>query len=210
MAENNVSCPSPIKSSLIKGNKLNFNPLAVITSANKARSVIFLFSIFHFLSLSSFLQTFSFFPYSSVWRNIIDYQFRIGANDFPSKVPSTAPEMFSECLKAIGSISDINQQPSIDKFSYTLINSGNTAALRDTASSVSNQYSGSFYIGIDLENYANAPKDQIFTGYNTNTEDIYAMINFGTQTGGNNVRFDAYANFDCVVICENQTAYVRF
>ena len=152
----------------------------------------------------------SYFPYSSVTRNVLDYQFRIGPNVFPSKAPATPVEMFAECLKAIGSISDINQQPSIDKFSYTLINSGNTAALLDTATSVSSQYSGSFYIGIDLENYANAPKDQIFTGYNTNTEDIYAMINFGTQTGGNNVRFDAYCNFDCVVICENQTAYIRF
>ena len=152
----------------------------------------------------------SYFPYSSVTRNVLDYQFRIGANVFPSKSPSTPVEMFAECLKAIGSISDINQQPSIEKFSYTLQNSGNTAALLDTATSVSSQYSGSFYIGIDLENYANAPKDQIFTGYNTNTEDIYAMINFGTQTGGNNVRFDAYCNFDCVVICENNTAYIRF
>ena len=152
----------------------------------------------------------SYFPYSSVTRNILDYQIRIGANVFPSKAPSTPVEMLAECLKTIGSISDLNQQPSIDKFAYTLQNSGNTAALRDTATSVSSQYSGSFYIGIDLENYANAPKDQIFTGYNTNTDDIYAMINFGTQTGGNNVRFDAYANFDCVVICENQTAYVRF
>jgi hypothetical protein len=140
----------------------------------------------------------------------LDYQFRIGANVFPAKAPSTPVEMFAECLKAIGSISDINQQPSIDKASYTLVNSVNTAALLDTATSVSSQYSGSFYIGIDVENYANAPKDQIFTGYNTNTEDVYAMLNFGTQTGGNNVRFDTFCNFDCVVICENNTCYVKF
>jgi hypothetical protein len=119
-----------------------------------------------------------YFPYSSTTRNIIDFQFRIGANVFPAKVPNTPVEMFAEVLKAIGSISDINQQPSIEKASYSLVSSLNTAALLDTDSSVSNQQSGSFYIGIDLENYANAPKDQIFTGYNTNTEDIYCMINF--------------------------------
>jgi hypothetical protein len=120
--------------------------------------------------------------------------------------------MFAECLKATGSISDLNQQPSIDKISYTLVTSLNTAALLDTATSVSNQQSGSFYIGIDLETYANAPKDQIFTGYNTNTEDIYAMINYNTQAAATatNCRFDAFCNFDCVVICENQTAYIRF
>ena len=144
-------------------------------------------------------------------RNITDYQFRIGANVFPPKVPSTLPEMFSEVLKAIGSISDINQQPSIEKASYSLITSLNTAALLDTASSVSNQQSGSFYIGIDLENYCNAPKDTIFTGYNSNTEDIYCLINYNTQAGAtSNARFDAFANFDVVVICENNTAYIRF
>jgi hypothetical protein len=118
--------------------------------------------------------------------------------------------MFAECLKAIGSISDLNQQPSIDKASYTLQNSVNTAALLDTATSVSSQYSGSFYIGIDLESYANSPKDSIFTGYNTDTEDIYAMLTYGTQTAAGNMRYDSFANFDCVFICENNTAYVRF
>jgi hypothetical protein len=153
----------------------------------------------------------SYFPYSSVSRNIIDYQFRIGANVFPPKVPNTLPEMFSEVLKAVGSISDINQQPSIDKVSYNFVSSVNTAALLDTDLSVSNQYSGSFYIGIDLENYCNAPKDTIFTGYNSNTEDIYCLINYNTQQGAtSNARFDAFANFDVVVICENNTAYIRF
>ena len=151
------------------------------------------------------------FPYSSVSKNIADYQFRIGANVFPPKVASTLPEMFAEVLKAIGSISDINQQPSIEKTSYSLVSSGNGATLLDTATSVSSQHSGSFYIGIDLESYANAPKDTIFTGYNTNTEDTYCLINYGTITGGDsNARFDAFANFDCVVVCENNTAYVRF
>jgi len=153
----------------------------------------------------------SFFPFSSVSRNIIDYQFRIGANVFPPKVPNTLPEMFSEVLKAIGSISDINQQPSIEKASYSLVSSLNAGISLDTATSTSNQQSGSFYIGIDLENYCNAPKDTIFTGYNSNTEDIYCLINYNTQAGAtSNARFDAFANFDVVVICENNTAYIRF
>ena len=119
--------------------------------------------------------------------------------------------MFAEELKATGSISDINQQPSIDKASYSLVSSLATATTLDAATSVSYQQSGSFYIGIDLENYANAPKDTIFTGYNSNTEDIYCLINYGQQQGADsNARFDAFANFDCVVICENNTAYIRF
>jgi hypothetical protein len=144
------------------------------------------------------------------FNRIVDYQFRVGSQIMPPKAPSTLPEMFAECLKAIGSISDINQQPSIDKFSYTLQNSGNTAALLDTATSVSSQYSGSFYIGIDLENYANADKSSLFSGYNTNNDDIFAILTYGAQTAAGNMRFDTFANFDCVIICENQTAYCKF
>lgn len=154
----------------------------------------------------------SYFPFSSCSRNISQYQFRIGSEVMPSKAPLTLVEMAAECLKAIGSISDINQQPSIEKTSYTLVSSLNTNTTLDTASSVSYQYSGSFYIGIDLENYANSDKTQIFSGYNTNTSDIYCMIDFGTQAGATsaNCRLDAYCNFDAVIVCQNDTCYVRF
>jgi hypothetical protein len=118
--------------------------------------------------------------------------------------------MFAECLKAIGSLSDINHQPSIEKNSYYLVNSLNTAGLLDTSSSISNQQSGSFYIGIDLESYANADKSSLFTGYNTNTSDIYATLTYGAQSAAGNMRFDTFANFDCVIICENNTAYCKF
>ena len=153
----------------------------------------------------------TYFPYSSCSRDIADYQFRIGANVFPPKSPNTLPEMFAEVLKAIGSISDINQQPSIEKASYSLVSSLNTGTTLDSATSVSYQYSGSFYIGIDLESYANADKSSLFSGYNTNTEDIYAILTYNAQSGATcSARYDTFANFDCVVICENNTAYVKF
>ena len=154
----------------------------------------------------------SYFPFSSVSRNILQYQFRISSEVLPAKQPSSLPEMFAECLKAIGSISDINQQPSIEKASYSLVSSLNTAALLDSATSVSSQHSGSFYIGLDAENYANSDKTQIFSGMNTNTSDIYCMIDYGTQAGvtAPNCRFDSFVNFDTVFVCQNDTAYVRF
>ena len=60
----------------------------------------------------------TFFPFSSHHFNLVDYTFRIGPNVLPSKAPNTYPEMFSELVKAIGSMSDINHQPSIDYYSY--------------------------------------------------------------------------------------------
>ena len=152
--------------------------------------------------------TATFFPFSSVTSGFLEYNFRVGATVMPSKAPTTVAECFSEVLKAMGSIGDINYQPSIDKRSYATVAS---TASNDTATTVSSVSSGAFYIGLDLENYSSAPKDTIFAGYNTNTDDIFAQITLNQTTGGNvSTRFDAFANFDCVVVCENNTCYVRF
>ena len=159
----------------------------------------------------------TFYPYSSVTCRNIDYQFRIGPMILPPKPPSSGDglntnsyaEHFAELLKAISSISDINHQPSIEKFTYTMPNSTvNTYALE--ATSATNINSGSFFIGIDLENYSNADKSSCFAGINTNTDDIFAMMVFAGQATATNTRFDAYACYDCVFCCENGVAYTKF
>jgi hypothetical protein len=176
-----------------------------------------------FSSLKSLFLTFrdqyniaTYFPYSSITKGMVDYQFRIGASVMPSKAPTSNingvpaasyAEHFAELLKAIGNISDLMHTPSIEKASYTLVNS---VALNDSATQTCTTSSGSFYIGIDLENYAAASKDSIFAGMNTNTDDIYCVANFLNTAANVNVRVDSYALFDCVFICENNTAYVRF
>ena len=70
--------------------------------------------------------------------------------------------MIAETCKAIASISDLNHHPSIEFTSYTVDSSGiNTdvnQAIGTAVMSVSNTNSGSFYVGLDLENYANSDK----------------------------------------------------
>jgi hypothetical protein len=147
----------------------------------------------------------TFFPFSSVTAGLANYYFRIGSQIMPTKAPDNYPEMFSEVMKAMGSMSDLNYQPSIEKSSYETV-------LNSTASTTANNgyvNSGSFYIGLDLENYVSSNKDSIFCGYNSNTDDIFAVLNFsGTSTC--TARFDAFAMFDAVIVCENSTAYRRF
>ena len=145
----------------------------------------------------------AYFPFSSCSKKITDYTFRVGSQLMPPKAPTTLPEMFSEVLKAIGSMSDLNHQPSIEKYSYSLQDSAAHTADAKTSS-------GSFYIGLDLENYANAPKDSIFAGYNSNTDDIYCIMNFGAQASATTTRFDAFALFDEVIVFENNTAFCRY
>ena len=146
----------------------------------------------------------TYFPCSSVTSGISDYYFRVGSQIMPLKNPSTLPDMFSELLKAVGSMSDLNHHPAIDNYTYTLVNS------EQSGDTVINKNSGSFYIGLDLESYANSDKSSIFQGYNSNTDDIFLVINFSGAGATNNCRFDAFALFDSVVVFENNTAYVKF
>lgn len=171
----------------------------------------------------------TYFPFSSHHFNLVEYTFRIGPNILPSKAPNTYPEMFSELVKTIGSMSDINHQPSIDYYSYSgNITKGPNATAISTAASASNFWgpianvdeatklsgnvnSGSFYIGIDLENYTSADRSTVFAGYNSNTDDIYLQASFGgVKDGVTSLRFDSYAMFDSVLVFQNGTAYVKF
>jgi hypothetical protein len=85
----------------------------------------------------------TFFPYSSVALNILNYYFRIGSQIMPTKAPDNIPEMFAELMKAMGSMSDLNYQPSIELASY----SGNTNTPITSANAGATN-SNSFYIGL--------------------------------------------------------------
>jgi len=163
----------------------------------------------------------TYYPFSSVSNGLESYYFRIGSQIMPAKSPNTFPEVFSELVKAIGSMSDINHQPSIEKYSFTLVNSVASTVNTNSMKLSSSISSGSFYIGLDLESYSNANKESIFAGYNSNTDDIFLVLNFGgsaaqknglmaQKPGVSSLRLDAYANFDTVIVFENGTCYVRF
>lgn len=147
----------------------------------------------------------TYFPCSSVTKNLVDYYFRLGSTIAPTKAPNTYQEMFCEVCKAIanGGMSDLNHQPSVEKYSYTLTDSVVNNAAGTTSS-------GSFLVAIDLESYANADKSSLFAGYNSNTDDIFCVMNFAANAAAPTVRFDAFALFDSVVVFENNTAYCKF
>ena len=131
--------------------------------------------------------------------NLIDYFFRIGSRTVPTKPPSTIPEFFSEFLRAIGSVSDINHECNFRLSQYAqpipTANDGATA---------------SFYVGIDLESYSSTPLDTVYSGLNTSTDDIFANLKFAGQAADRNIRIDTYAFYDVLITIENgqvQTFY---
>lgn len=159
----------------------------------------------------------NYFPNSCNKFSLLQYYFRIGPNVVPSKFPSTSSEYFSEVIKAVGSLSDLHHTPAINDADYNQdLPIGNndlfTTAL--TAGADTYQYStvssGSFYTGIDLENYATADRTNIFAGYNSNTDDIFYVPSFKSQTAIGNIRFDSFAMYDAVLVFQNDTVYCKF
>jgi hypothetical protein len=140
----------------------------------------------------------TFFPYSSIVNGVASYQFKIGPNTVPSSAPSKYPEMFAEVIKAVGSLNDLTFNPNIDLTSYTL---NTNAALGDAF--FNKAQSGSFYIGIDLENFPNADKSSIFAGMNTTTDDTQLMVTYSATVANTAVRFDIFTVYDGVIVCNS-------
>jgi len=137
--------------------------------------------------------------------NSIGYQFRVGSEVLPSTAPTSFPEIYNEAVKCFGSLADMNLQPSIDNTAFVL-NAPNTIAGLVEAST---EDSGAFLIGIDMEVYQNADKASIFAGTNTNTSDIFAIVNYYTA-GAVTVLQTAFASYDQVLVFENGVCYARY
>ena len=132
-------------------------------------------------------------------------QFRIGSEVLPSTAPLSHAEMYSEALKCFGSIADLQNQPSINLAAYTLdapvaVTNINTASTTE---------SGDFVIGIDTEVYQSTSGQNIFNGTNSNTSDIFAIINY-YSTGGITALQTAFACYDQVLVMENGVCYARY
>ena len=152
----------------------------------------------------------TFFPLASTHFGLSQYTIRLGSKVIPAKAPSTVAEYFVELCKSVGSISDLTHMPNINMITYNVLqpvaNGETNAAVDETA------FSACFMTGCDFEAYANADKDAIFAGYNTNQDDIYWNYTFAPGNVGADipVRFDHFAMYDSLLICENGTSYVKF
>lgn len=160
----------------------------------KFNSLNSLFMTFRVQSNSSGVATFS--TTESCKFNLTDYFFRIGSRTVPSKPPATVPEFFSEFLRSVGSISDINHECNIRLSQYAQ----NIPAASDTNGT------SSFYVGIDLESYSSTPLDTVYSGLNTTSDDIFGNLRFGPQATDTNIRIDTYALYDVLINIENGVA----
>jgi hypothetical protein len=149
--------------------------------------------------------TATYFPLASGHYGCDEYNVRLGSRLVYSKAPSSKTEMFVEVLKALGSVSDIDQETLLDTDSYSVerpVPNTESTYISSTSSS------SSFCIATDLESYSNADKTSIYSGINTANEDIFLNMTF---TNGNaNVRFDSYACFDTILTVSQGVCSARY
>lgn len=132
------------------------------------------------------------------------YQWRLGGEVVPSMPVNQTADFFNETAKVFGSLSDLNYQPSIDYTSYTQdatvqVNSTDLIAQTD---------SGSFATGIDLAPYMGVDTERIYSGVDTTTMDIFYNPIINPPVTGLHT-FSVFACYDCVLVCENGTGYVK-
>lgn len=144
----------------------------------------------------------AYFSQSSTHFNISEWRIRIGSQLVPYKAPSTMAEHFAELLKAIGSLSDLNHEPTINWLNYAT-DSVPTVNGETNLLIASSTRSNAFALGFDCEAYSGASKESLFAGMNTLNSDIFWNLTFGANSGSPTVRFDFYALYDNVLICEN-------
>ena len=135
-----------------------------------------------------------------------EYFIRIGSRTMPVKPPSGNAEFYSELLRAIGTVSDVNQECSISIEQYTK----DLPVIQAGAEATGAQQTGAFYVGVDLESYSNTSNDTIYSGTNTSTDDIFGVFKFDVNTANTNVRIDAYALFDQLILIQNGTCTVNY
>lgn len=159
----------------------------------------------------------TYFPYSSNTFNLYSYVWKIGYKNIPAKAPATYIEMFSELLKSVGSMSDVLHTPAIDIDSYcngynacqatAIAAQGSLANTTETLLKPNRVNSGSFMIGLDLENWVNADKSQIWSGYNTNSEDCYLQLQYQDVLNTPTIRIDTFCLYDCLLTFTNGICY---
>ena len=124
--------------------------------------------------------------------SLLEYDARIGSRVVPSDKPNTLSQFYSEFLRAISSVGNLDHETNITKELY------NTNTGVDDKSS-------KFAIGFDLESYSSVDLSKTYQGLNTSTDDIFANFRFGAQGANttNNIRIDAYAYYDQLIVCQN-------
>ena len=130
---------------------------------------------------------------------LAEYSTRIGAKVIPSEKPTTIPQFLAEAERALGCVSNRHSPHS---YTYEQITSA-----ADNAGGLAR--SSAFMVGVETESYSNTDiGGRVYQGLNTSTDDIFFQAQF--TAGNDEVRFDAYACYDQLIVIDNGAVAVQF
>jgi hypothetical protein len=147
------------------------------------------------------------YPNESCKFGLKEYSLRIGSQTMPTKAPSSTSQFFSELLRSIGCVSDVNHETNFSKANYSADVPVAYAVLDADGNAVSSK---SFYAGMDLESYSNCNSDSIYSGYNSSVDDIFWNPTFNGQASATNIRIDTYSMFDSLILIQDGVATVQY
>jgi hypothetical protein len=150
--------------------------------------------------------------------NINEYWYQFGSESLPTKHPGSSSNgggdrqtMAMYYFSALGAPADLDYNPCINLFTYdTLTVPVASAETANTSVGNVSSISGAFGVGQELVSFPSANQDQMFSGRNTSTEDIYHNYIFNANATTPSVRFDYYCLHHAVIICENGQAQIRY
>jgi hypothetical protein len=164
--------------------------MAVPAKFNSLKSLLFTFRPTGSASGTGTAAGNALYGSQSLKNSLVEYDARIGSRVVPSDKPNTVSQFYSEFLRAISSVGNLDHETNITRAMYTA--DAAVAAL-----------SSKFALGFDLESYSAVDLSKTYQGLNTSTDDIFANFRFGAQGGDRPTRIDAYAFYDQLIICQN-------
>jgi hypothetical protein len=165
--------------------------MAIPAKFNSLKSLLFTFRTQGHVSGSGTTAGSGFYGSSSTKRLLLEYDARIGSRVVPSDKPNTTSQFYSEFLRAISSVGNLDHETNITPGMYNV-------DLPATG------ISAKFAIGFDLESYSAVDLSKTYQGLNTSTDDIFANFRFGAQANNAvETRIDGYACYDQLIVCQN-------
>jgi hypothetical protein len=174
----------------IPDNAITNVSMAVPAKFNSLKSLLFTFRPTGSASGTGTTAGNGLYGSQSLKNSLVEYDARIGSRVVPSDKPNSPSQFYSEFLRAISSVGNLDHETNITRAMYTA--DAAVAAL-----------SSKFAVGFDLESYSAVDLSKTYQGLNTSTDDIFANFRFGAQGGDRPTRIDAYAFYDQLIICQN-------
>jgi hypothetical protein len=132
--------------------------------------------------------------------DIQEYSFRLGSKVLPSEKPNTLTQMLANMEQSLGSVSNRHTP-----HSYSL------AQITNKTPSTDQSVSNAFCVGLELESYSSTElSSKVYQGYNSASEDVFALLTYNGQGQATAVRWDVFASYDQLIVIDNGQISVQY